>query len=326
MFGLFRLLLAVMVMVMVGHLFWISDFGRYAVFGFFILSGYLMTFLMHESYSYQLDGLKKFVANRVLRLYPAYWVACVFSIFLILCLGEVNTRVVSRSLSLPQTLDIIVVNLTMVSFSLFPHEVGPRLSPATWALTVELFYYCLIGLGVSKTKTRTAVWLCLSLTYVLLTYALGLFWHSRYFALPAGSLPFSIGALLYFLHKENWEPNWIKRPILSSKYLMLALIVNAGIGSKIQLDDSMLDIVELFFYANLLICSLLIYSIIRGDSLVNISKKLDKTLGDYSYPIYLIHWQIGTLASFIVYGNVVSLKYQIAPMAWLVSGILVMFS
>ncbi len=208
MFGFFRLILAAMVMA--GHLFWISDFGRYAVFGFFILSGYLMTLIMQESYSYRAQGLGRFALNRFLRLYPAYWTACLISVVLIIALGEANTSVISSSLALPRTSEIVAVNLTMVSFSLFPHEVGPRLSPATWALTVELFYYCLIGLGISRNRNRTMVWLFLSVVYVALTYFMGLFWHARYFALPAGSLPFSIGALLYFLHRDGWEPRWLK--------------------------------------------------------------------------------------------------------------------
>ncbi len=105
---------------------------------------------------------------------------------------------------------------------------------------------------------------------------------------------------------------------------MLAMIVNAAVGSILQTNESMLGVVEIFFYGNIVICSLLIYSMIRGDNLIGTSRKTDKTLGDYSYPIYLIHWQTGALASFIVYGNVVSLKYQFAPLAWLTAGSLVM--
>jgi peptidoglycan/LPS O-acetylase OafA/YrhL len=32
-----------------------------------------------------------------------------------------------------------------------------------------------------------------------------------------------------------------------------------------------------------------------------INKKLDKLLGDFSYPIYLLHWQCGVLASYLLF-------------------------
>jgi peptidoglycan/LPS O-acetylase OafA/YrhL len=56
MFGALRTIWASMVVF--GHIFWLSDFGRFAVFGFYILSGYLMTYVMHQSYGYNLAGVK----------------------------------------------------------------------------------------------------------------------------------------------------------------------------------------------------------------------------------------------------------------------------
>jgi len=51
MLGLLRTTLAIMVMSY--HLFvGILPLGTYAVFGFYVISGYLMTLVMHESYGY----------------------------------------------------------------------------------------------------------------------------------------------------------------------------------------------------------------------------------------------------------------------------------
>ncbi len=319
MFGLLRFLLAVMVLV--GHLFWLSDIGRYAVFGFFILSGYLMTLVMQNTYSYSRKGVTKFLKNRFLRLYPSYWIACLLSIVIIIVLGQANTTIMSNSLALPETPALVLTNITMVSFALFPNEVVPRLSPATWALTTELFYYCLIAFGISKTKLRTGCWIFLSCVYVLLTYLMNYSWHARYFAIPAGSLPFSVGAFLYFLQQEKWQPKWLDY-LSHCKILVTLLIINAVIASLVQAAD-MLQLTEIFMYINLIICTLLIYGIIRGKIIWSISAKMDKFLGDFSYPIYLIHLQIGALVSFIVYGQVESLKYQFSPVSWILTGLLI---
>ena len=50
MFGTLRTILALMVAA--GHLTDQWQIGTYAVFAFYIISGYLMTLIMHESYGF----------------------------------------------------------------------------------------------------------------------------------------------------------------------------------------------------------------------------------------------------------------------------------
>ena len=62
-------------------------------------------------------------------------------------------------------------------------------------------------------------------------------------------------------------------------------------------------LIEFGFYINMLICSLLVYSIVTGSEILKISRKVDKLVGDFSYPIYLLHWQSGLLISFLIFGE-----------------------
>src|SRR5690348_586439 len=48
--------------------------GWQAVFAFYALSGYLMTRVLHQRYGFGPVGTASFLANRVLRLWPAYLV------------------------------------------------------------------------------------------------------------------------------------------------------------------------------------------------------------------------------------------------------------
>ena len=77
MFGTFRLLLALMVVQ--SHFAGGALGGPVAVFGFFCLSGYLMTKIVNETYSDGVGGYLRFLGNRALRIYPAYYAAVVFA-------------------------------------------------------------------------------------------------------------------------------------------------------------------------------------------------------------------------------------------------------
>ncbi len=69
MLGTLRLLLAVMVVF--SHLSGvISHLGVYAVFGFYVLSGYLMTAVLNGTYRF---NARSFWTNRALRLLPIYY-------------------------------------------------------------------------------------------------------------------------------------------------------------------------------------------------------------------------------------------------------------
>ena len=295
-------------MVVVGHLFWVGDFGRFAVFGFYILSGFLMTTIMHQSYGYSLKGLRKFSINRFLRLFPTYWLVCIIAIVIIFYAPVFESNKFG-GLGMPESISAIFGNATLIYPNWIPSRVGPRLSPATWALTVELFYYLLIALGISRTYRTTVIWVVFSLCFVLLTYAFGFYWHSRYFSIPAGSLPFSLGALIFFMTRTEITNKTLKalteRPLFLF-FLMLSISAFASYLVSISYDYWF---VEVLFYLSMIVSFLLVLSLARGKVLIkSISRELDSKIGHFSYPVYLLHYQAAALASLILYGDMVLLK------------------
>lgn len=274
MLGIVRTTLALMVMVY--HL-WLplKPLGLYSVFGFYVISGYLMTLVMQERYGYTPRGRAAFALNRALRLYPQYWAAAGLSLLLIFLLGESATRSMNAALYLPETPNEILANVAMVFPAWHPIDYGPRLVPPTWALTVELTFYALIGAGISRTPRRVAVWLALSVLYVGWTFAAGLGWESRYFPLPAASLPFALGSALYFLPRAR----------LPARPLFLVALLNCLAWAWLAPGN------ELGVYLNLALVAGLVAALIGGGSIVRISRRRDSAIGDYCYPIYLLHWQ-----------------------------------
>jgi peptidoglycan/LPS O-acetylase OafA/YrhL len=309
MFGTLRTLWAIMVVV--GHIFWVSDFGRFAVFGFYILSGYLMTYVMQNSYGYAYSAKIKFSKNRFLRLFPAYWLACITTILLIILLGLPDDGKYAI-MFIPETVIAIWGNFTLIFPHWMPNQIEPRLSPATWALTVELFFYTAIALGASKNMKRTCVWVTISLIFILATYALGLFWHARYFSLPAGSLPFSLGALIFFLVKDN-KTKFIPDFLVNYPLALFAAMMAIAIFVSITITRGLpLWAMEILFYCSLMISFLLVLSLAMGKPFTAfIPRALDKKLGDFSYPFYLLHYQAAAIASYIIFGQVTVFKGSI---------------
>jgi peptidoglycan/LPS O-acetylase OafA/YrhL len=282
MFGTYRTLLALMVVFL--HLGGVSVLGGYAVFGFYILSGYLMTYIMQKNYGYSRSGQARYAINRMLRIYPIYWLACGVSLVLIAALGQQATSAFHPDIAKPDSMASLLRNLLLY----FPGRESPRLTPPSWALTVEIFYYICIGLGLSKSRLFTLLWFAASVIYTLYANITGLGWDDRYFSIIAASLPFSTGALIF--HYRN-EFKRLAGPLATGAYAPLLLCVLIGLNWWLGL---LLDTQkESSFYINYLLCALMVVILFDRRELPLISRNTDRIMGDFSYPVYLIHYQVG---------------------------------
>ena len=138
------------------------------------------------------------------------------------------------------------------------------------------------------------LWFALSVTYVVWVNYMQMDWNYKYFYISAASLPFATGALLF--HFRSWINENINIPGQWAYALFIFLIVNWAAG----LEFGTLKTIS--FYINYVICALLITVLQGVRELRFISRKADKLIGDLSYPMYLIHYQVGLLV-FHVVGN-----------------------
>lgn len=302
MLGSLRTSLAMMVMAY--HLFvGVLPLGTYAVFGFYVISGYLMTLVMHQTYGYSRVGRYAFVINRFLRLYPVYWIAVFLSVCLILMIGSNVVLGYHAKMYLPGSWIDYFSNISMLWLNWSPSSSpSPRLVPPAWALTVEIFFYILICLGISKTFFRVKLWFWLSVAYVLATFLLDYAWEQRYFPFAAASLPFAIGAGIYFLSSSEKAFVLFQKINLPVGFLFLLFLLNCLVWILVT-KYALISAVEIGFYMNLVIFSLLVYGLSKGRVIIKLSKQWDKRIGDLSYPIYLFHWQVGLLMSFLIFGE-----------------------
>ncbi|WP_422074817.1 acyltransferase family protein [Tranquillimonas rosea] len=296
MFGTFRTLLAFAVVF--HHVRVLVPFGNHAVGGFFILSGFLMTLVMQKSYGYSAGGMRNFAMNRALRLLPSYWGALALTLLCIAWIGPDAVRAYNPHMGIPDEVGTFLQNLLLFYLSPFPQDIAPRISPATWAISVEVFYYALIAFGLSRSRRITWLWFVLALAWHVGVVMLGLDKQYWYFNVFAGALPFSIGALI-FHHRER-----LSRP-LDDAALPLAVGLFAGFvglayGIRVARWHVNFDVALLGYYLNFALCAALVLCLsnIRRPAM----KAADKWIGDFSYHTYVLHWIVATVWATQVFG------------------------
>ena len=298
MFGIFRFVLAVNVVIY--HLLGVPSIGPYAVYSFFVLSGFLMTMIMQETYGYSLKGTKSYAINRFLRLYPVYWALLAITIGIIWVVGKDFSLAFHPTMQIPNSFSSWIANFFMVYPNFEPVLYPVRLAPATWALTIELAFYLAIGLGISKSKQLTTIWFLLSLSWVLWTNFSMSQWGIGYGDIIVASLPFSLGALVY--HYKPIVNDIINKvgivPILAMFTInILIVVVTHYVWS------------EKFWFFNAigtwinLVLSGLMTILLLEHGRKYLAKRTDRFLGDLSYPVYLFHWSGASLASWIISSN-----------------------
>lgn len=310
MFGILRTVLAFNVVLL--HIFSVPTLGNYSVSFFFVLSGFLMTYIMNKKYGYSVEGIKIFWFNRALRLYPLYFVVIGITILLILLFPDVVTH---PHIFIPNGVKEWFSNITLIFPKIVPHRFTPRLSPPTWALTNELFYYLLISIGISRTFKRSILWLILSVGYFIGTYLFYDIATYRYSAIPSSSLPFALGACLYWVNNRysNVEFNFL-RPI----FIFLLFLLNALLSNSYGLVFK-----EISIYINYLLAVLMIY-LLFNIKVNDKFKKVDNYIGLYSYPIYISHYAVGILFTVIFGFGTIKNNFKLMPKAFIFYSLLLM--
>ncbi len=298
--GLIRLLLALSVVIFhSAPLFGIGMMdGVVAVKGFFVISGFYMALILNEKYIKQNNSYKLFITNRLLRIYPAYWVMLLLTIV-------VGYFWAYHGASL-QTL--IPNNAHPKSFFLYASPLGilrdisllfrvdylstnglklPIVAPA-WTLIVELLFYF-----ISPFLIKRKWWLLLLILIISFIIRYVFFFNhilSNEYLLtgffPATVGYFMIGLFSYKLYER------IKGKSISKKYSIAMLILCSGF---ILFWDKLPSILVF----NLLLKDILFYPILYFSMpsllLFTSGSIVDGFLADLSYPIYISHWFVFSL-------------------------------
>jgi len=275
-----------------------KQYGRYSVFGFYVISGYLITRILKEVYQFD---QKRFWINRALRLYPLYLCVLLISWVAVTALPGPAYEFAGKW-GIGKTPGEIFANIIIWPLALSIESIreSTRMILPAWSIAVELQCYLALAMLTARSKI-----------FALATFALAVCWHGTvltmkalahseftfghiYFPLCAALLPFSIGSLLYF-YKSSLTSKLIQlRMRLDVVYCIWLL----NMGLSYYTTAIFRGGEFLFFYINLVTASILVALLIDRQP-----NAIDKWLGDLAYPIFLSHHVVHFVVIFALLGR-----------------------
>ena len=270
--GTWRFFLAFLVVI--SHL-WagmIHGPAAYAVWGFYSLSGYLMTHVLRHKYGSTKPGLQDFAYNRFLRIYPMYAVALIAGAIALWFASRAG--VAAKDLN-PQFIWPENSKSWFVNISLLPLASWGLLVPVSGALAVEVGAYILMPL---LAFSRPAAWIALILSLIVnANYGFGTDTFAvRYSSFITCFWVFAVGSLVSHYKKEL-------SVLVFPKLSMLAWVAHCLVWIWY---DPWPWTYGLYF--SVLLSSWVIVSIESVKT-----SRMDSIFGDISYPIYLFHTVLG---------------------------------
>lgn len=252
--------------------------GEYAKYGwlgvplFFMISGFVI--LM----SAQGRSPSEFVVSRVVRLYPAYWFAVLVTASVMFLWGGARYPVGAEQ---------VLVNLSMLQSFLGITDVDG----VYWTLARELVFYfwvwmLLLVSRIERFSFWAAVFLCVATLAVFVKFP-----GSQSFFLTDYGCYFVAGAAFYLLHKDGYSTS----SFVLIFWSMALAVINLYLSTKMYANYFNTHFSLWVAIAILGLFYLLFFSIVLG-LWKRFTPGYAVTLGSLTYPLYLLHENIGFIA------------------------------
>ncbi|BDZ45911.1 acyltransferase family protein [Naasia aerilata] len=262
----------------------VTAYGSLGVQLFFLISGFVV--LMSAIGA----DVPRFVASRVSRLFPAYWVAVLATGALLFLDRSITLGGNWEGLGVPG----VLVNLTMMQQAFgVPHVDG-----VYWTLWVELKFYVILGVFLLVGITRQRI------------LALAVVWPVAAALLAGAQIPiadellmpsyapfFATGMLLFLVYREGWS-------LVSALALLLnwTLLVRLAFtdGVKFVSDNTAVGSSP-YLVAAVFTAFVVGIALVTQTRLALVNWKWLTLAGALTYPVYLLHevwgwWLISKLA------------------------------
>lgn len=341
--GVLRFLLAIAVVIahagpVFGH--YIAD-GRFAVQMFYLISGFYMALVWNGRYAENEHPVRTFYLSRFLRIYPQYAIVLILSILISLYAWLTQDRhpiAVAQHFPLSGSGSLLTYGTQATLFGLesllflaregngnlaftsnFSLASQPPLHyyifvPQAWSLGLELTFYLLVPFLLSKWRVMVVI-LISSLFLRVLAWQLGFNhdpWTYRFF--PFEIAMFLAGALSFYAWRSMSDGmrNQCSHTLVQ---IFAALILATAIACFEHTRNFLGESSYWLSYILAFTAVPIIFNAMRHS-------KIDKIIGDLSYPIYISHLLIINTLYFIFKQPLDGIVYFTIPLAILFSIVL----
>jgi len=251
-------------------LFHVASYGWLGVELFFMISGFVICL------SGWGKSIGQFAISRFVRLYPAYWFAVLLTTIVLL---------IDHRRAHPMPWLVVLENLTMTE----SWVQVPWVDPSYWTLAIELNFYLLVALTLvwrGFTYRRVLVFCTVWLAVSLLDAFTSSYWYL--ILVQPVYVPFFVaGVVLYLMHR--FGPNRTLWALLGCCWgIAMYRLVSRTAGqhpSGVNLNYWVSVTIVTAFFVLLTLIALGKLNAVRGRWLI--------TTGALTYPLYLLHQQIG---------------------------------
>jgi len=302
--GFMRLMLAITVLIF--HAGFGGQGGPIAVYGFYVISGYLITRVYLEQYIYMSNGWLFFLINRILRIMPLFFISSFLAYLGILLASQIyNLDIKSIPVNGINYITSPIFSLSDFYSGLLPNPIlkfyeRPQLVvffgwlSQFWTISIEFAFYAIAPLLLLARKNYGPKATCILLLISFSTYFyysnlpnaidIGLYFDIVYRnALPTIFF-FVIGMMFYDL--KNYCAIRIKP--FDSAVLTLLLFILVLAGSK-YLHSGLAPVNDFIMWQIIVVLGVIppIFILERRTKYFFLLKKFDSFCGNISYGVYL---------------------------------------
>lgn len=273
----------------------VYELGRMGVTFFFVLSGFLITYLLFaEQKAAGKISIRKFYIRRVLRIWPLYFLLVLLAFIILPRISFFNIPKLSADLPVyfRYTFPLFVLFLPQLALSIYPPV--PFAEPL-WSIGVEEQFYLLWPVIIKRVRRFlplavsivVAGFLVKQLAFMIATesrdpeavkywnYFINYFYFTRIECMAIGS----IGAWLVFKQK---------RSVLSFLYNRVTQIVVYILTAYLLITEEFKPVFNYTIYS-ILFCIIILNIAANPRSLIKIESRAFTFLGNISYSIYMLH-------------------------------------
>jgi peptidoglycan/LPS O-acetylase OafA/YrhL len=252
---------------------------QYGVTGvdlFFIISGFVIFLSLNK-----ISSWKQFVVNRLVRLYPAYWVCVSFTASIMLFFYFFKNGSFDKW--------DYLADLTMVQHYFRDNNIDG----SYWTLTIELLFYITILLVFILKKINRIDLIC---SFFLIGITLNELLVKKHFPSIFNQIgtiyPLVFSFPLFFagiyFYKLKFENNsWRNYFFIFGSYIVACLVYNQEAASKCFITTEVYSLILGVYF--------LAFILYINDKLKFIVNKITLFFGTISYPLYLIHLTFSVL-------------------------------